>query len=162
MQRYLEELYARLAQQVAEEVNKYSPDEAARRKQAGEWINWPLYITQPVIPILFYVLHFADVVFIITALLVLNVIWIRIVSQRFVSLPLSKLGRYIAYLKWIACPIVALLLWIKVYPLTAIVVLSWPLLLMNILFALHRFWPEGALANTQHMFKAAAKRSRKE
>ena len=92
----------------------------------------------------------------------LNVIWIRIVSQRFVSLPLSKLGRNIAYLKWIACPIVALLLWVKVYPLTAIVVLSWPLLLMNILFALHRFWPEGALANTQHMLKAAAKRSRKE
>lgn len=161
MQRFLAELHARLARQVVEEQTKFSPDKAARRRQAGEWINWPLYITQPIIPILFFLLHFSDVVFIILVVLVVNIIWIRIVSQRFVSPPLLRVSAYIARSKWIAVPLVAVMLWVEGYPLTAIVVLSWPILLMNILFALHRFWPDGALDTTQHMFQAAAKRSRK-
>ena len=89
MQRFLEELHARLARKAIDEQNKYSPEETARRVQAGRWINWPLYITQPVIPVLFYLLHFADVIFIILVVLVINVLWIRIVSQKFVSLQLS-------------------------------------------------------------------------
>ena len=157
MRPYLEKLYARLAQQVAEEVNKYSPDEAARRKQAGEWINWPLYITQPVIPILFYLLHFADVIFFVLIVLVINVIWIRIVSQTFVSLPLSRLGSYVAHLKWIASPLLALMLWHQGYLITATVALSWSLLIVVPLFALHRLWPDGALDQTQRLFRTAAK-----
>ena len=156
MQRFFAELHARLARQVAEEQNKYSPGETARRVQTGHWINWPLYITQPVIPVLFFFLHFADVLFFILVVLTINVIWIRIVSQTFVSLLLSRLGDSIALLKWVASPVAALMLWHQGHLLAALAALSWPVLLANILFALHRFWPDGALANTQEKFRAAA------
>ena len=160
MQWFLEKLHARLARHAIDGQNKYSPEETARRVQAGHWINWPLYITQPVIPVLFLVLEFADVLFVILAVLVFNVVWIRIVSQKFVSLPLSRLGDSIALLKWIASPLAAFMLWHQGHLLSAIGALMWPVLLVTILFALHRFWLVDALDHTQRMFRTTAKRAR--
>ena len=159
MQRFLKELYARLVSAL-DKYNKYSPEETARRAQAGRWINWPLYVTQPIIPALFFFLHFTDVLFIILVVLVINVIWIRIVSQHFVSLPLSRLGDNIAHLKWISAPLFGLMLWVEGYAAVAVIAGSWPIVLINILFALHRFWPDGALEHTQRMFRADADRKR--
>ena len=116
--------------------------------------------SQPIIPALFFFLHFTDAVFIVLTVLVLDVMWIRIVSQHFVSLPLSRLGDNIAHLKWISAPLFGLMLWVEGYAAIAVIAGSWPIVLINILFALHRFWPDGALDHTQRMFRADADRKR--
>ena len=161
MRRFDEELYARLAQRTSEELSKYTSVEEERRLQAGHWINLPLYVTQPVIPVFLYALPFSDVFFVILILLVLDVIWMRLVSQRFVSLSLSRVAHYFAFWRWATSLIFAPMLWLQGYWFTAVVAFFWPLLVAYPLFALHRFWPDGALDTTQRMFRTATKDGRR-
>lgn len=137
--------------------SRHSPDEVERRLQAGQWINLPLHVTQPAIPVLLFLLPFADVAFIIAVLLMVNVLWMRLLSQRFVLLALQRTASTVASTRWLSSLVFAALLLQQAHLLTAAVALLWPIIIALPLFALHRFWPADALANTQRMFRAAAK-----
>ena len=96
--------------------------------RAIEWGIWPAFITIPVVPVLFLFFTWWKV---ICAIIILTILW-AFVRYRFVNLTLATLGVYFVFLKWITCPVVALLLVLKHEYVLAILALIWPLLAANI------------------------------
>jgi hypothetical protein len=137
MQFSFDEFTARLLRFPERLKRDYPRDEAARRMQAGQWINWPLFISQPIVPVLLFLFP-STLAPIVIVLLVINVLWMRTVSQLFVSLPLAKFGSAFVQLKWLACPLMALLLWQTSHVYIATIALAWPVLVIVFLFVL---WP---------------------
>jgi hypothetical protein len=89
---------------------EYTPDEAARLTllRALEWLNWPPFLMQPLIPIL-YILYPAY--WVLGSVFALNIVW-TLVRYRFVNLRLSMLGCYFVQFRWITIPACsAYLLW---------------------------------------------------
>lgn len=134
----------------------YPRDETARRVQAGQWINWPLFLSQPIVPVLLYFFPSAMVAIIIV-LLAINILWMRFVGQSFVSPTLSNLGVFFARLKWLICPLMAVLLWREGHEYIALVALTWPVLLLPIAFTFHLLRPASALEETQKQFLLASR-----
>ena len=134
----------------------------AKRVQAGHWINFPLLLSQPIVPVALVGYSLVSVIIGLALVLTLNLLWIRVISQVFVSLPLARLGEYIAKAKWLACPLAAIILWREGSIVESFAALTWPALLLPLLYAFHRFWPPQALADTQRKFQqsevSAAKR----
>lgn len=78
--------------------------------RAIEWINWPLFFSQPIIPVLLYFFP-KYYISIIVWLIAIDALWQLIISRHFVSALIANFGALFVRLKLITCPIMSLLLW---------------------------------------------------
>ncbi len=111
-------------------LDEYLPrlnDEEIRRwisLRAVEWMNWPLFVSQPIIPVAMIFLKWWET---ILAMFILNIGWSAIKYKHY-SIPIAISGVVFVRLRWIAaitCGIYFLTM--NDYPLAFLSVL-WPLL----------------------------------
>ncbi len=69
--------------------------------RAVEWGRWPLFISQPIAPVL---LVFVPWTYVLVGAVAANLLWAFFVRYNFVSPPLASLAVVLAKPKWIACP----------------------------------------------------------
>jgi hypothetical protein len=93
--------------------------------RAVEWVGWPLFISQPVVPILFYLYPWPAVLGVIVCV---AFFWRAVVVPFWISPSLAYVGPLIVALKFIAAPVMAYLLWQRGDTLIAAAALLWPLL----------------------------------
>ncbi len=107
--------------------NQHSNDENVRWSwlRAVEWVWWPLFITQPIIPILLYSCRWRPV---ILGMLVAAFVWRSVIVPIWVSPRLAYLGPVFVLSKFISAPGSAYLLWQRDERLLATIALFWPLL----------------------------------
>lgn len=104
------------------------PDEENLRwawLRAVEWREWPLFMSQPIIPILLY---FYPSTWVIGSIVLLTFLWWLIVVPRMIAPNLADRGPLFVQLKFITSPVMAYLLWQKGDLWLAILALLWPLL----------------------------------
>ena len=75
--------------------------------RAIEWIQWPLFISQPVVPVLLYFFEWRCVVLL---LILVTFVWRMIVVPARVSVAIADLGPFLVLLKFLVCPIMAFLI----------------------------------------------------
>jgi hypothetical protein len=92
--------------------------------RAVEWISWPMFISQPVVPVLLY---FYDWRWVLLSLFLLTLLWGVTVLQEFVSVRLVGIGPFFAALKYATCPLMAVLIWQQGHRIIAALALLWPL-----------------------------------
>ena len=102
------------------------PDEENLRwawLRAMEWREWPLFMSQPIIPILLY---FYPWTWVIGSIVLLTFLWWLIVVPRMIAPNLADQGPLFVQLKFITSPVMAYLLWRKGDLWLAILALLWP------------------------------------
>jgi len=92
--------------------------------RAVEWIEWPLFLSQPVVPVLLYFYPWPSVLG-VTALT--GFLWRLLVVPNFISTALAGLGPVFVVLKYVTAPVIAFLLWRQNEPWIAALALLWPL-----------------------------------
>jgi hypothetical protein len=97
--------------------------------RAVEWGRWPIFLSQPLAPIL---LLFFDWKAVILGVVAANFLWAVLVRYQFVNVPLAYLGALFVRLKWLAYPSVAIYLFLQKETIPALVALFWPLLIFVI------------------------------
>ncbi|HUW52095.1 MAG TPA: hypothetical protein VMV99_01560 [Rhodanobacter sp.] len=113
----------------------YETDEAKAKwslLRAIEWGIWPLFVSQPIIPVM---LIYIDWVIVISSLFIISTIW-QIICLNLVNLTLSEFGCRFVKLKWyVSISVAFYLIVLKHYELAALAGL-WPLavLILNIFF----------------------------
>ena len=132
-----------------------------------EWINWPLFISQSVVPPLLWFYEWQPVV---VAVIVVTILWRLAIATRCVSVKLVEIGPPLVSLKFLICPIIAFLSWWQGDRIGALVALLWPVavLLIQLLlnscgilvsaFALRNVL-SGELEAVQKMFAARSESS---
>jgi hypothetical protein len=73
-----------------------------------EWVQWPLFISQPIVPILLWFCEWQPVVLAVAAV---SILWRLAIATWFVSVRLADLGPILVLLKFVACPVMAFLIW---------------------------------------------------
>jgi len=118
--------------------------------RAVEWINWPLFISQPIVPVLLYFFDWSPIV--VSAVLI-SYLWRLVVPQRFVSVGLANLAPSFVLLKFLSCPIMAFLIWQQNDRWGAALALLWPVAIHVIEFPITII--EAVLAGIFPVFKKA-------
>ncbi len=90
--------------------------------RASEWANFPLFILEPFIPILFY---FAKWWYIVIGAYILNLLWIPF-RYRFFDAKLSEFAWKFNKFKWGILLIIAIFLFTKKMLVEGIITLFWP------------------------------------
>jgi hypothetical protein len=105
----------------------HSADENIRWSwlRAVEWIEWPLFLSQPVVPVLLY---FYPWQWVFAGAALLSILWRLLVVPSFISTELADLGPLFVALKYVAAPTAAFLLWRENEPWIAALALLWPFL----------------------------------
>ena len=75
-----------------------------------EWIQWPLFISQPAVPILLWFYQWQPVV---VAVIVIAILWRAAIATWCVSVRLADFGPIFVVLKFPTCPVMAFLIWEK-------------------------------------------------
>ena len=91
--------------------------------RAMEWGSWPMFMSQPIAPLLMLVWPWPIVVF---ATVVANVLWAFFIRYNAVVPAMAYWGAFFFRLKWIACPLAACLLYLRGEKLGAAFALFWP------------------------------------
>lgn len=109
------------------DASKHSRDENVRWSwlRVVEWLGWPLFLSQPVVPVLLYFYSW-PVIFV--GVVVLTFIWRALVAPVWISPSLVELGVYFVRLKFVIAPAMAYLFWSQGDTPIALAALSWPLL----------------------------------
>ena len=105
------------------------PDEVNLRwslLRAIEWGRWPIFLSQPVVPI---VLLFVDWKWVVASVIVVNLLWAMFVRYRIVSLAAAYWGAVAVKANWVTCPAVAVYLFTREDKIGAVISLLWPLLI---------------------------------
>lgn len=105
------------------------PDEVNLRwslLRAIEWGRWPIFLSQPVAPILLLFLNWKAVV---SSVIVVNLLWAIFVRYRFVSVVAAYWGAVMVKVKWVVCPAAAVYLFTRGDKIGAAISLFWPLLI---------------------------------
>jgi hypothetical protein len=92
--------------------------------RAVEWGAWPIFLSQPIAPLLFLFLPWWFVILVLTGL---NTIWSLFIKHRLVVPALAYWGSWFVRLKWIVCPVACYLLWHAGTKAVALLALFWPL-----------------------------------
>lgn len=103
--------------------------------RAIEWGDWPLFIAQPIIPVLMLIFEWWIIVL---GIVIANLLW-GLVRYKFVSVPLANFGCLFVRLKWFTSPAMGLYFYLNDNILNAILALSWPLVTLILLAV--RFYP---------------------
>lgn len=82
---------------------QFTPEELHRLcwLRAVEWIGWPGFLSQPLLPILYI---FYPVPSVLASVFVAGLLWLPI-RYRFVSLQLATVGAFWVKLKWVTIPL---------------------------------------------------------
>ena len=115
------------------------PDEVNLRwslLRAIEWGRWPIFLSQPAVPVLLLVFDWKAVV---VGIIITNLLWASFVRYRFVSVAGAYWGATLVRLKWLMCPMAAVYLFMRGELGLAALSLFWPALIFVI----------GALPTTQ-------------
>jgi hypothetical protein len=112
--------------------------------RAAEWRHWPLFISQPVIPVFLYFYPWPPV---IGTLAIVTFAWWLIVSPQATPTTAVDLLVYFVWLRFAASPLMAYWIWQSGRPVTAALALSWPLVGNGIILCLLML-PQATLAST--------------
>jgi hypothetical protein len=99
-----------------------------------EWVNWPLFISQPLVPILLWYYEWQPVV---VAVLVVTLLWRLAIATRYVSVRQVEFGPLFVALKFLICPVMAFLIWCQGDRVGAVLALLWPVAVLLIQFLLN-------------------------
>ncbi len=99
--------------------------------RATEWISWPYFISQPVVPVMLVFWPWQAVIAIV---LICNLIWYFLIRPKFISLPVAEFGAYFVRLKWVVCPLMGYYFYSLGRTATAAIALLWPILMIVIPF----------------------------
>jgi hypothetical protein len=104
---------------------RYSVDDKIKWAwlRAVEWIEWPLFLSQPLVPILIY---FYTWPIVILSVLVVNFLWRAFIVPFWVSPFIARIGLFFVSLKFISAPLMAYILWQKGNTYEALIAVSWP------------------------------------
>lgn len=91
--------------------------------RAVEWIVWPLFISQPLVPVLLY---FAPWQWIIGLVVLVTFLWRLFVVPAAVSPRLAFFGAIFVKFRFATAPIMAYLIWHEGEPWIAALALGWP------------------------------------
>jgi len=103
--------------------------------RAREWSDWPLFVAQPIAPILFIFFSWWKVMI---AIVVLNWLW-ALLRYRYVIVTLAKLGALIVRLKWPISVGICIAFFFQKNYLPAIISLLWPIITLILQFTC---WPK--------------------
>jgi hypothetical protein len=93
--------------------------------RAMEWLTWPNFISQPIVPILLY---FYPWPWVIGSVVLISFPWRMVVAPVVVSPTLADAGVWFVKSRWVTSPIMAFLIWQTTDDyLTAALALFWPL-----------------------------------
>lgn len=94
--------------------------------RAVEWINWPLFLSQSLVPVFLLFWPWPQV---IGGTIVCNWVWYFLVGRRgaFISVPLAGVGPFITRLKWLVCPGFAVYFYFQGQADDCWIALLWPL-----------------------------------
>lgn len=106
---------------------EHSNDENVRWSwlRAVEWIGWPLFLSQPVVPILLYFYRWPVV---IGAVVIVAFAWRAVIVPFWVAPSLAYIGPLFVLLKFISAPAMAYFIWQRGNTPIALVALVWPFL----------------------------------
>lgn len=95
--------------------------------RAIEWGRWPIYLSQPIAPLLLLWFSWLQIV---CGVIVVNLIWAVVARYRFVSVTAADAGAIFVMLKWVVWPVSSILLfmWHR-YP-EAWISVFWPVLIL--------------------------------
>lgn len=108
---------------------EHSDDENLRWAwlRAVEWGAWPIFISQPIAPVVLVFFPWWSVILVTSAA---NALWTVFIRYKFVIPAVAFWGAVIVRLKWITCPTAAYILWLKGMRAAAMMALLWPLLIL--------------------------------
>lgn len=95
--------------------------------RAIEWGAWPVFVSQPIVPILLIMTQWKAL---ILALAVINLLWAFTVRYAVVSPAAATVGVFFVRIKWITGPAAALYLYGIGQTVPAALALFWPLVAM--------------------------------
>ena len=104
---------------------EHSNDENVRWSwlRAVEWIGWPLFLSQPAVPVFLYFYSWPVV---IGAVIVVAFAWRTAIVPFWVAPSLAAMGPLFVPLKFISAPVMAYLLWRRGDTPIALTALVWP------------------------------------
>lgn len=97
--------------------------------RAVEWGNWPMFISQPIAPLLMLVWPWQIVA---TAAIVANIFWAIFIRYNVVVPAMAYWGAFLVKMKWIACPLAAYLLYLRGDKIGAAIAFFWPFVVIVI------------------------------
>jgi hypothetical protein len=94
--------------------------------RAVEWINWPIFLSSSIVPLLLLFWKWQIVALILVGC---NWTWYLLVVRRgrFVSVFLADIGVYAVKAKWVICPVVAAYFYYHGQTTASLISLLWPL-----------------------------------
>jgi hypothetical protein len=106
-------------------ASEHTDDENVRWSllRAIEWLEWPLFMSGPVVPVLLYFFSWPWVVGVVV---VISFLWRVFVVPFWLAPRLADAGPQFVLLKFLICPVMAYLLWQRGQAAIAIVALTWP------------------------------------
>jgi hypothetical protein len=109
--------------------SKHSDDDNLRWcwLRAIEWGNWPMFVSQPVVPI---AILFWPWKIVVGVTIVLNILWALLIRYNVVILPLAYWATFFVRLKWLAFPLAAYLQYQRGAIALAILAILWPLIVI--------------------------------
>lgn len=94
--------------------------------RAIEWGQWPIFVTQPIIPILFLFYPWESVVF---GIIIINFLW-GFIRKIFISPFLADVGAMLVHLKWFVSIGIGIYFFTQGDNLLAILSIIWPIIVM--------------------------------
>jgi hypothetical protein len=123
---------------------QHSDDENLQWLCAMEWRHWPLFLSQPIIPVLLY---FYSWPWVIGLVVIATFVWWFIVAPQFTPSTVIDLAVYFVSLRFVTSPLMAYEIWQTGRPWIAVLALFWPFVGNGLVLWLLVF-PEVALAST--------------
>jgi hypothetical protein len=112
--------------------------------RAIEWKHWPLFLAQPVVPVLLY---FYPWPLVIGLVVVATFAWWLVVAPHSTPSTAVDIAVYFVYLRFVAAPLMAYSIWHDGRPWIAALALLWPFIGHGIVGWVLMF-PEAALASS--------------
>lgn len=108
-------------------ATEHSTDENVRWSwlRAVEWIGWPLFLSQPIVPVLLY---FFPWYWICGAVIAVTIVWRAAVVPFLVAPRLADIGPPFVTCKFITAPLMAYFLWRRGDTAIALIAFLWPFL----------------------------------
>jgi hypothetical protein len=98
--------------------------------RAVEWGKWPLFVSQPLLPLMLFVWSWKQAVLIV---LVCNLVWRFAVTYNFVSVTLAYCGAVFVRLKWVVCPVCGYYFYSTGDHVNGLIALLWPVIILTVL-----------------------------
>ena len=92
--------------------------------RAVEWVTWPLFLSQPIVPVLLYFFSWPIV---LGGVVLITLLWRAFIVPYWVSPSLADAGPKLVKLKFITVPLMAYLLWQRGETLMAMIAIFWPI-----------------------------------